>query len=91
MFEKKYPDVRTVIDRLCSECRKESIILGIFLGDEFRGLAELYGFRDPTASTMVENQASANVLRKNGFRLVVHEVGEDWGYGSPTIADKWIR
>ena len=44
-----------------------------------------------TASTMVENQTSANVLRKNGFDLVAHAVGEDWGYASPTIADKWIR
>ena len=44
-----------------------------------------------TASTMIENQASANVLRKNGFSLVVHAVGEDWGYEAPTISDKWIR
>ncbi len=44
-----------------------------------------------TASTMVENQASANVLKKNGFSLVVHAVGEDWGYEVPTISDKWIR
>ena len=44
-----------------------------------------------TASTMVENRASANVLRKNGFSLVVHAVDEDWGYDQPTVADKWIR
>ena len=44
-----------------------------------------------TASTMIENQASANVLRKNDFVLVNHAVGEDWGYEKPTIADKWIR
>lgn len=44
-----------------------------------------------TASTMIENLASANVLIKNGFSLVVHAVGEDWGYGTPTITDKWIR
>ena len=44
-----------------------------------------------TASTMVENQASAGVLRKNGFSLVVHAVGEDWGYETPTVTDKWIR
>ena len=44
-----------------------------------------------TASTMIENQASANVLKKNGFALVVHAVGEDWGYPQPTVADKWIR
>ena len=43
-----------------------------------------------TASTMVENQASANVLRKSGFTLVSSAVGEDWGYDQPTIADKWI-
>ena len=131
LFEKRYGDVRTVIARLYDECWKESIILGVFQQDEFCGLAELYGFRDPihkisvgyrlldrywgrgiasealglmidylyqetdieiiTASTMVENQASANVLRKNGFQMVVHGAEEDWGYETPAIADKWIR
>ena len=44
-----------------------------------------------TASTMIENQASAGVLRKNGFTLVVHAAAEDWGYPQPTVTDKWIR
>ena len=44
-----------------------------------------------TASTMIENQASARVLIKNGFDLVVHAADEDWGYDRPTAADKWIR
>ena len=44
-----------------------------------------------TASTMVENRASANVLIKNGFDLVVRAAEEDWGYPAPTLADKWIR
>ena len=44
-----------------------------------------------TASTMIENRGSARVLEKNGFDLVVHAVPEDWGYGEPTITDKWIR
>ncbi len=44
-----------------------------------------------TASTMVENHASARVLQKNGFTLVNHDVGEDWGYPEPTPSDKWIR
>lgn len=44
-----------------------------------------------TASTMVENQASANVLKKNGFDLVVHSASEDWGFDNPVIVDKWIR
>ena len=43
-----------------------------------------------TASTMVENRASARVLEKNGFSLVNSGVGEDWGYPQPTIADKWF-
>ena len=54
----------------------------------------LYGETDIeiiTASTMIENAASARVLTKNGFELVVHAVGEDWGYEEPTISDKWIR
>ena len=40
---------------------------------------------------MIENSASAAVLKKNGFDLVVHAVPEDWGYDEPTITDKWIR
>ena len=54
----------------------------------------LYGETDIeiiTANTMAENQASAKVLRKNDFSLVVSGVGEDWGYPQPTVADKWIR
>ena len=44
-----------------------------------------------TASTMVENQASAAVLRKNGFLPVVHATNEDRGFEQPAITDKWIR
>jgi len=146
LFERKYDDMLTVIERLYDECWEESIILGIFLREEkqsadpafcgdtassFCGLAEMYGFRDNlhkvsvgyrlvqrcwgrgiatetlklmvdylcnetdieiiTASTMIENQTSANVLKKNGFTLVVHAVDEDWGYPVPTVTDKWIR
>ena len=131
LFEKKYEDISYMISRLYDECFRESIILGIYLDDEFCGLAEMYGYRDEihkisvgyrlmekhwgkgiatetlglmvdylyhetdieiiTASTMIENHASAKVLEKNGFELVVHAVPEDWGYESPTIADKWIR
>ena len=131
LFEKKYDDISYVISHLYDECLSESLILGIFMGDEFCGLAEMYGYRGPihkislgyrllercwgqgiatealglmvdhlynetsieiiTASTMIENQASARVLIKNGFDLVVHAVPEDWGRETPTIADKWIR
>ena len=131
LFEQKYPDVGYVIDHLYDECWKESIILGVFLGDEFCGIAELYGYRDPihkisvgyrllerfwgkgiarealamminylynetdieiiTASTMGVNLASANVLLKNDFQMVIHAADEDWGYGEPTLTDKWIR
>ncbi|HAW16375.1 MAG TPA: hypothetical protein DCW41_06720 [Clostridiales bacterium] len=43
-----------------------------------------------TASTMVENRASARVLQKAGFVLVNSGVDEDWGFPAPTSADKWI-
>ena len=43
-----------------------------------------------TASTLIANKASANVLRKNGFELVVSGADEDWGYEAPLPTDKWI-
>lgn len=43
-----------------------------------------------TASTMIENYASARVLEKNDFICTAHSVEEDWGYPTPTIADKWF-
>ena len=46
LFEKKYEDVSYVIDHLYDECFKESIILGIYLSEEFCGLVELYGYKD---------------------------------------------
>lgn len=53
----------------------------------------LYGQTDIeliTASTMVENIASARVLEKNDFIRTARGVGEDWGYETPTKADKWF-
>lgn len=131
LFERKYDDIHRVIRGLYTECFQESIILGVFEGTTFCGLAELYGFRDEihkisvgyrllehawgrgiasealrlmidylygetdieiiTASTMVENHASARVLQKNGFVLVSAASQEDWGFPQPTLADKWIR
>ncbi len=131
LFEKKYSDVNTVIERLYDECIKDSLILGIYSEGEFCGIFELYSFKDPihkisvgyrlrekcqgrgiatealkimvdylytktdieiiTASTLPDNQASANVLIKNGFNLVVHNSPEDWGYENPLPTDKWIR
>ena len=44
-----------------------------------------------TASTMIENHASAKALMHNGFELVESGVEEDWGFPEPTLADKWIR
>ena len=49
------------------------------------------GIKIITASTMLQNLASAHVLRKNGFILVNHAVEEDWGFQKPIPTDKWIR
>ena len=129
LFERKYDDAREAIRRLYTECFPESLILGIYWGDELCGLAEMYAYRDElhkvsigsrlrekywgmgiasealrilvrylteetdieiiAASTMAENSASANTLRKNGFTLVARGY-EDWGLEQPVPTDKWI-
>lgn len=61
------------------------------LGIMVRELLTNKGIEIITASTMVENRASAHVLEKNGFSLVNRAVDEDWGFPEPTPADKWIR
>lgn len=61
--------------------------LGIMVGE----LLDRRGIEIITASTMIENQASARVLLKNGFTLVNHSIYEDWGFNEPTLTDKWIR
>ena len=48
LFERKYEDIHYVIRRLYDECFQESIILGVFMGEEFCGLAEIYGYREDT-------------------------------------------
>ena len=53
----------------------------------------LYGETDIeiiTASTRVENKASAHVLEKVGFIRTARDVEEDWGFPEPTIVDKWF-
>ena len=53
----------------------------------------LYGQTDieiVTASTMVENTASAHVLEKCDFIRTVRRVEEDWGFPEPTTVDKWF-
>ncbi len=55
------------------------------------GLEKRTEIRLVTASTMTENRASAQVLRKNGFVPTAAEVAEDWGYDHPTVTDKWMR
>lgn len=46
LFERKYEDIHYVIKHLYDECFEESIILGIFAGGVFCGIAEMYGYRD---------------------------------------------
>ena len=130
LFEQQYEDKAAVISRLYDECLQTSLILGVYLGEEFCGLAEFYGYRPAknkasvgyrllpehwgkgvatealglmvkylleetdveviTASTMLENHASARVLQKNGFRRVMHGAWEDWGFEKLAAVDKWL-
>jgi RimJ/RimL family protein N-acetyltransferase len=131
LFEKRYDDINYVIDHLYDEALEESLIMGIYTGDEFCGIAELYSYIDRIhkvsvgirlrekywhkgiassalglladyletetdieiiqASSLPANTGSANILRKNGFTLVVRDSDEDWGYDHPLPTDKWIR
>jgi len=53
----------------------------------------LYGETDIqiiTASTMVENEASAHVLENADFIRTARYVEEDWGFPEPVIVDKWF-
>ena len=53
----------------------------------------LYGETDIeiiTASTMIENEASAHVLENADFIRTARYVEEDWGFPEPTIVDKWF-
>ena len=45
LFEKRYADPHEAVARLYTECLEDSLILGIFEGDSFCGLAELYGYQ----------------------------------------------
>ena len=60
------------------------------LSPMIKELIDNRGIEIITASTMVENRASAHVLQKAGFMLVNSNVDEDWGFTEPTPADKWI-
>ena len=44
-----------------------------------------------TASMMAQNKASANVMRKNGFKHLGYTLLEKWGYAKPIITEKWVR
>ncbi|MBO4353031.1 MAG: GNAT family N-acetyltransferase [Eggerthellaceae bacterium] len=50
------------------------------------------GIRIITSHVMVENTASAAVMRKSGFMLqdVDYHVLEDWGFKEPVIVDKFV-
>lgn len=43
-----------------------------------------------TASTMIENEASARVLEKADFIRTARHVEEDWGFSEPVLVDKWF-
>lgn len=43
-----------------------------------------------TASTMVENKASARMLEKNGFLTTNRIYKEDWGHDESTNVYRWF-
>ena len=65
LFEKRYAEAADAISRLYDEGLNDSLILGVFRGDVFCGLAEVYGYRAPIRKASV------------GYRLLRGE----WGKG----------
>ena len=53
LYEQKYEDKAFVIRRLYDECLESSLILGVFIGDTFCGLAEIYGYFAPLSKVSV--------------------------------------
>ena len=76
--------------RFCSECWGRNLASRA-LQLMIKYLYEETEIEIITASSMIENKASARVLEKSGFSLVVRAAEEDWGFDMPTRADKWIR
>lgn len=72
LFERKYSDVNTVIERLYDECIADSLLLGIYSRGEFCGIFELYSLNDSIHKISV------------GYRLRE----EFWGKGIATEALK---
>ncbi len=60
LFEKKYEDIHKVIRELYRECLEESLILGIFMDDQFCGLIEMYGYRAPIHKISIGYRLSEN-------------------------------
>ena len=76
--------------RFCKECWGKAIASDA-LQLMVKYLYEETDIEIITASSMIKNKASARVLEKSGFSLVTHAAEEDWGFDTPTLADKWIR
>ena len=65
------------------------------IGSEVAKLMADYLFKETdieiiTASTMVDNKASAHVLEKNGFMTTNSILREDWGRAESTDAYRWF-
>ena len=65
------------------------------IGTEVAKLMVDYLFKETdieiiTASTMVDNKASAHVLEKNGFMTTNSIFKENWGYADSTDAYRWF-
>lgn len=87
---------RDELHKISVGCRLLRRFWGMGIGTEAVGLLVDYLYNETdieiiAASSMIENSASARMLMKNGFTLVVHAADEDWGYGKPNATDKWIR
>ena len=92
----EYYGFRDSLHKTCLGYRLREEYWGRGIATEAVGAMTGYAFSQTdteiiTASTMIENTASARVLEKNGFIRTARAVPEDWGFDEPVAADKWFR
>ena len=87
--------MRELLPKVSVGCRLRECWWGQGIASEATRLmvGYLYGETDIeiiTATSMVDNEASAHALENADFIRTARFIEEDWGYPEPTIVDKWF-
>lgn len=79
LYEKQYEDVHYVIEHLYDECWEKSIILGIYEGETFCGLIEMYDYRGFDRLTPADKWIRGTHIHRVPFSEIRKRVWRDVG------------